>query len=324
MRNLLWKRGVWLIVLGWVSMWIIFPLWVGIYSVLWMFGWSMIALSAMVKLPLKWIAAMGAALMFLHNLADPITPVQFGHLAWLWTLLHVSGGIGPFPPHLLFGRIPINSFYSSYPLIPWMGVMAAGYAFGAVMKQPISSRRRALLWLGTASIVLFILLRTTNVYGNPHAPDQFTCGDFHRQTTLANTVIAFLDTEKYPPSLQFLLMTLGPGFLALAALDNLRTGAQGLQSRIARFFLLYGRVPLFYYVLHVYLIHALAIVVSLVSRQPLDSLLRLNFSRPWTSYGHGLSFVYAMWIAVVLILYLPCRWFMELKRRRHNWWLQYI
>src|SRR5262249_17618794 len=111
-RNLLWKRGVWLIVLGWVSMWIIFPLWVGIYSVLWMFGWSMIALSAMVKLPLKWIAAMGAALMFLHNLADPIKPAQFGHLAWLWTLLHVPGRIGPFPPHLLFGRIPINSFYS--------------------------------------------------------------------------------------------------------------------------------------------------------------------------------------------------------------------
>jgi hypothetical protein len=109
-----------------------------------------------------------------------------------------------------------------------------------------------------------------------------------------------------------------------SAIFLLRTGAQGLKSWFALYFLVYGRVPLFYYVLHVYLIHVLAIAVALALRQPTHSLLRLDFSRPWTSYGHGLPFVYAMWIAVVLILYLPCRWFMELKRRRHDWWLQYI
>jgi uncharacterized membrane protein len=322
-RILLWKRGLWLIILGWVARWIIFPLRIGMDNLLCMFGCAMIALAAMAKLRLKWIAATALAVIFLHNLADPITPAQFGHLAWLWRMLHVPGLIGSFRPPVLFGRFPLH-FSVSYTLLPWTGVMAAGYAFGALMRQSALDRRRLLLWLGTASIVLFVFLRATNLYGNPHSPDTYTCGDFHWQASFSKTLIAFLDTEKYPASLQFLLMTLGPGFLALAALERLRFHDSGLTSWFGCVLLVFGRVPLFYYVLHLYLIHLFAIAVALALHQPVYSLLHLDASQPWTSYSHGLPFVYAMWIAVVLVLYLPCRCLMELKRRRRDWWLQYI
>jgi uncharacterized membrane protein len=329
LRGLLVKRGLFLIVFESTFMmvgWTFLPYPLPIALVLWMLGWSMIVLAPLTRLPLKWIAAIGIAMIALHNLTDGIPPAAFGHFAWLWTILHVQGFVGPTPPHLLFGKIPLG-LPVAYPLLPWPGVMACGYAFGAVMKKPVVDRRRILLWLGTACIALFIVLRATNIYGNQHTPNFTTNGDFHKQGSAAMTVVAFLDTQKYPPSLDFLLMTLGPGFLALAVFDRLRSGARGLQSRLGRFFLVYGRVPMFYYVLHVFLIHLLAFFLAVATRQPAEWLITGGgpiAGAPPGPYGHGLPVVYATWITAVLLLYLPCRWYMELKRRRHDWWMQYI
>lgn len=329
MQMLLLKRGVFLIVFEWFVMmpgWTFIPFPLPIALVLWMLGASMIVLAALVRLPLKWIAAPGIALMALHNLLDNLAPAMFGHFGWLWMVLHQQGAIGPQPPHMLFGKIPAL-FVVAYPLLPWPGVMAAGYAFGAVMKKPIAERRRIMLALGLGCIALFCVLRTTNLYGNFHRPTFTTNGDFKPQATLSMSVVSFLDVEKYPPSLQFLLMTLGPGFLALAVFDKLRADARGLRSRAARFFLVYGRVPMFYYVLHVYLIHVLAIVVAFAAGQPWKWLITQGgpVAGPAPAgYGWNLGMVYAMWATAVLLLYLPCRWYMGVKARRRAWWMSYV
>jgi hypothetical protein len=174
--------------------------------------------------------------------------------------------------------------------------------------------------LGSAMIALFILLRLTNLYGNPPAGlGGVSQGDFHLQAALEKTVILFLDVEKYPPSLQFLLMTLGPSFLLLAALDQDRV------PRGAGSFLTFGRVPMFFYVLHLYVIHLLAVIVAALHGEPISWLFHgAIFGDPPPGYGYNLPFVYLMWIAAVALLYFPCRWFAHLKQTRHDWWLSYL
>jgi uncharacterized membrane protein len=218
-----------------------------------------------------------------------------------------------------------------YPLIPWIGVMAAGYAFGAIMKLPPQRRQRIVLSIGVCATLAFLILRGANLYGNPPYTSQGSFiaaadanGPWHVQKTVALTVISFLDVQKYPPSLQFLLMTLGPSLMLLARLDR-RTVA-GRVGRVSGFFLVYGRVPLMFYVLHIYWIHAMAVVVTWLWRQPVWWLLHgATFSnRKPAEYGHGLAFVYLMWITVVLALYVPCRWYAGVKGRRKDWWLSYL
>ncbi len=198
-RSLLWKRGLWLIILEWTIVgfgWTFLPIPFVILLVLTMLGACMIALAVLTRLPLKWMAAFGIAMIALHNLADGVRPEQFGHFGWLWQILHVQSFIGTFPPQMLFNKIPLT-FFVIYPLIPWIGVMTVGYAFGAVMRKPLLERRRILLWLGTACIALFIVLRITNFYGNPAAGSPgfgLGFGDFHAQPTVAMTLGAFLNT----------------------------------------------------------------------------------------------------------------------------------
>jgi uncharacterized membrane protein len=328
-RGLLWKRGIWLILLEWTVVsfgWTFLPLPLPVLLVLTMLGCCMMFLALLVNLPVKWIGAIGVAMILLHNLADGIRPEQFGAFGWFWKILHVQAFIGSVPPRFAFGgRVPVG-FFVLYPLVPWLGVMAAGYAFGALMRKPIAARRRILLWLGTACIAVFLLLRATNWYGNPHSPNGLGFGDFHSQKTAAMTVVAFLNTAKYPPSLQFLLMTLGPGFLALAWFDRFHPTQPSVGAGVGRFFLVYGRVPMFYYVLHIYLAHLLAVVLAFATHQSARWLLKGGFflSGPPPGYGHALPVVYAVWIAVVLLLYFPCRWFMGVKQRRRDWWLAYM
>ena len=316
-------RGLWLMVLeytvvgfGWAFR---FPF--GLAQTIWALGWSMIVLSLLVQLPIRWIAAIGVAIIALHNLADAVTPAQFGSLAWLWTILHVPGFIEVIP-----GKFAL---VIGYPLIPWIGVMASGYAFGAIMKLPPQRRRRIVLAIGAGATLAFLILRATNLYGNPPYTSQGSFlaaadanGPWQIQKTLALTVISFLDVQKYPPSLQFLLMTLGPSLMLLAWLDR-HTIAAG---RISGFFLVFGRVPLMFYVLHIYLIHAMAVVVTWLWRQPVWWLLHgamFSNQRP-AEYGHGLPFVYLMWITAVFALYVPCRWYAGVKARRKEWWLSYL
>src|SRR3954470_24622163 len=308
-------RGLWLVVLELTVIdyaWGFVP-WVHA-GVIWILGWSMVAMALIVRLPVRWIAVLGLTMIATHNLLDRIDPASFGKFDWAWTLLHTPG------------RIAITdnlSFSVLYVLIPWVAVMAVGFAFGAVLMRP--DRRKWTLTLGISATALFFLLRGVNLYGNGIAGLPFgfprSAGPWSVQPTLTLTVISSFNTLKYPPSLDYLLMTLGPSLIVLGLLD----GAKAVHG-LSRILLVYGRVPLFYYVLHLYLIHLIAMVVALISHQPiLHGHLSVDFAQRPPGYGHSLPFVYAMWILAVAILYLPCSWFMALRaRRRDLTWLSYM
>ncbi|MGZ4732996.1 MAG: DUF1624 domain-containing protein [Terriglobales bacterium] len=283
-------------------------------GVIWILGWSMVAMALIVRLPVRWIAVLGLGMIATHNLLDPINPASFGRFYWLWMMLHSSG------------RIPITadfSFYVGYVLIPWVGVMAAGFAFGSLLLRP--DRRKWILTLGISATALFCVLRGFNLYGNGIAGLPFgyprSAGPWSVQPTLSLTLISFFNTLKYPPSLDYLLMTLGPSLTLLGLLDGAKA-----ERGLGRILLVYGRVPLFYYVLHLYLLHIMAILVALAFHQPLwhGPIIAGTSPKP-LGYGHGLPFVYAMWALAVALLYLPCLWFMEFRRRHRDWaWLSYL
>jgi uncharacterized membrane protein len=308
-------RGLWLVLLELTVIdfaWGFVP-WVHA-GVIWGLGWSMVAMALIVRLPVRWIGVLGLGMIATHNLLDRINPASFGKLSWLWMFLHTPG------------RIPIIDHFQfsvRYVLIPWVGVMAAGFAFGSLLLR--ADRRKWILTLGISATILFFVLRGLNLYGNGIAGLPFgyprSAGPWSAQPTLSLTVISFFNTLKYPPSLDYLLMTLGPSLILLGLLDKAK--AEGGLSRIL---VVYGRVPLFYYVLHLYLIHILAIVVALVFHQPiLHGSVIADFATKPAGYGHSLPFIYAMWILAVAILYLPCLWFMELRSRHRDWtWLSYL
>jgi uncharacterized membrane protein len=322
LTRFLWTRGLWLIVIEFTvvgTAWtFLFP-W-GFFGVIWALGACMVLMAAIVRMPMRWVAAFSAVLILGHNLLDPIRSRQFGSWAWLWTILHVRGGA-----LLPFG---LRKFVL-FPLVPWVGVMAAGYVFGSVYLLGKDRRRKLIAQIGLGLTIAFVLLRLTNLYGNPPVGlgSGVSQGPWHVQPTVEKTVILFLDVEKYPPSLQFLLMTLGPSLLLLAWLDkklDQRDGKQNVSPWLSPL-LTFGRVPLFFYVLHLYLIHSLAILAGVLSHQPVAWLFHggFMFGAP-DEWGFNLPFVYLMWITAVVILYFPCRWFEGVKQRRKDWWLSYI
>jgi uncharacterized membrane protein len=283
-------------------------------GVIWILGWSMIAMALIVRLPLRWIAVLGLGMIATHNLLDPINPASFGRLSWVWIMLRSPG------------RIPLTSnftFSVKYALIPWVGVMATGFAFGRLLLR--ADRRKWILTLGVSATILFFLLRGLNHYGNGIAGLPFgyprSAGPWSVQSTQSLTVISFFNTLKYPPSLDYLLMTLGPSLILLGLIDGAKA-----ERGLSRILLVYGRVPLFYYVLHLYLLHIMSIVVALAFHQPIwHGPVNADFAQRPFGYGHGLPFVWAMWILAVAILYLPCRWFMEFRSRHRDWaWLSYL
>jgi uncharacterized membrane protein len=305
-------RGLWLVILELTVVdfaWGFVP-W-AFAGVLWALGWSMVAMALIVRLPVRWIAALGVGMIAAHNLLDRIDPASLGKFYWVVMILHTPG------------RIPITahfSFFTLYALIPWVGVMAAGFAFASLLFKP--DRRNWILTLGISVTALFFILRGFNGYGNSIAGLPFgfqrSAGPWSVQPTLSLTVISFFNTLKYPPSLDYLLMTLGPSLLLLGLLDGAKA-----ERGLGRILLVYGRVPLFFYVLHLYLIHVMAIMVALASHQPVWHGPVVTSPKPF-GYGHGLVVIYIMWILAVAILYLPCRWFMELKRgHRDLAWLSY-
>jgi uncharacterized membrane protein len=313
-----WTRGLWLIFLeltvlnfAWNFTFASIPL----VQVIWALGWSMVAMALIVRLPARWIAGLGVAIIVFHNLLDTITPASLGSLSGFWTILHSPG---------LVSITPQIKFFAGYPLIPWVGVMAAGYSMGALLER--HDRRKWILGLGVALTLAFLALRTLNLYGNGDAgfPSFFpsTVGPWKVQPSLTLTVFAFFNTLKYPPSLDYLLMTLGPALIILACLDGV-TAERGP----GRVLLVFGRVPLFFYVLHIFLIHTMAILVGSLVHQPVAWLWQGGFiiKPPPPGYGHGLPFVYLMWFLALLILYFPCKWYMAFKSRHRDWvWLSYL
>ena len=273
--------------------------------ILWALGWAMIALSALVQLPVRWVTAIGAAMILLHNAFDSVRASSFGALAPLWTLLHAPGVVYADKEHVVF---------AAYVLIPWIGVTAVGFGLGEVFAWEREERRTFLLRAGLAFTAAFIGLRLLNVYGDP-VPWQV-------QRAPLYTALSFLNVNKYPPSLLFLLMTLGPALLFLRAVDG-RTPAA------LRPALTYGKVPLFYYVLHLSLIHVLAVAICYVQNGAVHWMFEspdlgsTPFTRP-PGWGLALPWVYFWWATVVMALYPACRWYAGVKRRRTDAWLRYL
>ena len=310
-RDLSWflvTRGAWLVVLEltfirWFGWNFSFESHVLYGAVIWAIGWSMIALAALVHLPLWATTTTGLAMIVGHNAFDSVTPQSWGSLDWLWRMLHVRGPIEFAPGYSL--RI-------SYPLVPWIGVMAAGYGFGRILLRPRAERRSVVLWLGIASTLTFVVLRYANVYGDARP--------WSVQNSAGFTILSFLNCGKYPPSLCYLLMTLGPALIALALLD--RETPASLKP-----VLVFGRVPMFYYLIHLPLIHGLAVLVESVRFGSAPWLFGNMFGerpKPVAEAGFNLLGVYLAWFVVILLLYPVCRWFDDLKRRRRHAWLSYF
>lgn len=327
LSKFLFTRGLWLVFLemtvvgfGWTFQLPAAPFF-GLL-VIWALGWSMIAMAAICRLPVKAIAAIGVGMIALHNLLDPIRAESFtGAARQLWGVLHQSGF---YPIGAIGPQGPAAGIFVLYPLVPWIGVMAAGYAFGAIVKLPADERRKWFLRIGLGAIAAFIVLRATNLYGNPPLGQGFVSpGGFATQSTPMLTVISFLNAEKYPPSLQYLLMTLGPAILSLLYFD--RVDARAMLGRFWEKIKVIGKVPMFYYILHIYLLHAMAVVAAFAFRQPTDWVINGGFIRGIEpGYGHNLPFIYLMWVVAVVILYFPCKWYAGVKARSKNPWLSYL
>jgi len=285
-------------------------------GVIWVIGVCMILMAGLVKLPLPAVGTIGVLIVAAHNLMDShmgklLEGLDSNPLSGLWKLFYVGFFAGP----IQFGPNGPNLIVL-YSIIPWIGVMAAGYAFGRIVTMPPESRRRLCLTIGLSAITLFLVLRGFNLYGDPRpwhgpVPGRSTMPAF----------FSFLNTTKYPASLSFLLMTLGP-IIALIPL------LEGLDGAVARAITLFGRVPFFFYMLHIPLIHALALLVSKV---------RLGFVSPWLFTNHpmgnpeppdgyvwSLPLLYLIWGITIGLLFFACRWFAALKAGRSERWLQYL
>ena len=315
----LWTRGLWLIVLEFtvVRLGMTFTVdyhFLGFAQVIWTLGVSMIVLAALVHLSPAVVGALGMTMIATHDLFDGITVAPWrgpgtavpSAAGKLWMVLHQKGFFpvaGPDSPALLI----------LYPLVPWIEVLAAGYAFGSVYERDIASRRRLIIRLGIAITAAFVVLRVANVYGDP--------ARWSAQATHVLTMLSFLNVSKYPPSLLYLMATLGPALIDLGWLDGrpLHSAGRGLA--------LFGSVPLFFYLLQWGGAHGIAWVAFLAAGKP-TSVLVLTMARPSPAdiaqAGFSLPVVYGFWAIIIVLLYPLCRWYAGIKRRRHDWWLSYL
>jgi len=288
-------------------------------GVIWVIGCCMILMAGLVKLPLAAVGAIGVAIIGAHNLMDPhmrtlLEGLDQNRLSGLWKIMYVGFFAGP----IQFGADGPNLIVL-YSIIPWIGVMAAGYAFGKILTLEPARRRRLCVTIGLSAIGLFLVLRGFNLYGDPRPWHAAVAG--RNGLPPMPGLFAFLNTTKYPASLSFLLMTLGPIITLIPLLEN-------IGGRITRAIIVLGRVPFFFYMLHIPLIHALALVVSKV---------RLGLVSPWLFTNHpmgnpeppdgyvwSLPLLYLVWAITIVLLYFACRWFAALKLRRNDWSLQYL
>ncbi len=301
----LFTRGIWLIIMevtlvrfGWM-----FNLDYSqvVFQVIWAIGCSMVFLSGLIFLPYNLILTIGLLMIFGHNRLDGIHADMFAENGVFWNIIHQ------------FGFVPIgndNTLVVIYPIVPWIGVMATGYCFGRIFTKAPTDRDKWLYSIGITAMVLFVVIRYINAYGDLHP--------WSTQTTGWYTFLSFINCTKYPPSLCYLLMTLGPAITLLPLLEK-------LQGAASRFFTVFGRVPMFYYLMHIYLLHFMALITGLIVGAPIDyftSSEKIFGNKP--GWGYDLPIVYLYWILAVLILYLPCRWFMYVKMNNKKWWLSYL
>lgn len=311
LAEFLLKRGLWLMLLEVVVIcfawtfnpnYIIFRL-----QVIWILGLSMVCMAALIYLPTKTILIIGIMILFGHNLLDNIHATGNTFKDFLWGELHER-------KRFYFAG---HQFTTGYSLLAWLGIMMLGYSFGMLYKKGMDAalRKKYLLLIGSAAIILFLLLRGINRYGDM-AP-------WSTQQSFAMTLCSFLNVTKYPPSLMYTLMTLGPALIALAILEK-------PLNWFGKIVIPFGRVPLFFYILHLFLIHGLAVVAVVASGRPWTDMIITTLANakesPWLKgYGFSLAGTYAVWILVVLILYPLCKWYDRYKTtHKEKWWLSYL
>ncbi len=271
-------------------------------QVIWAIGWGMIVLGVVQFFSKQVVFVIGFSLVFLHNTLDTLT-ISGGIGEIIWLILHQG------PDQFTIGN---HVFWVNYPVLPWVGLMLMGYCCGTFYQEQHSQHKRKTYWLlfGTVSIVLFIVLRGINHYGDP--------SNWSEQESIILTIISFLNTTKYPPSLLYILMTMGPSFILLFLLE-------GKNYKMLKPFNDFGRVPLFYYIIHLYLIHALAILAVLLqgySWEQIDFVRYFGGLPP--GYGFELFVVYIVWILVNLLLYPFCSMYNQYKSKNRSWWLSYL
>jgi uncharacterized membrane protein len=305
-------RGLWLIFVEWfviATAWSFAPLGLGQLDgqvavpmqVIWAIGASMVILAGAQFLGRRACLAIGAAILVSHNLLDPVWPVTGGlfdsnHPLWVAFHAQMRSDMGPF------------AFIWVYPVLPWVGVMLVGYGTAALFREPPKTRDARLLIGGLAATAVFVALRSSNLYGDPDP--------WQVHAAAIPTLIDFLNVTKYPPSLLFLLMTLGPAAVLCAAADR-------LPGVVTRPLIVFGRAPFAFYVAHLFLIHALAVAFGVMQGFGARELLTFGFFFP-KGYGVGLPGAYVAWLLVVVMLYPFCRWVASVKSRRRDWWLSYL
>jgi uncharacterized membrane protein len=310
LSRFLLTRGLWLILLELTVVnfgWNFDITFTNIYLiVIWALGVSMIVLSGLIYLPNKLILLIGIVLVAGHNLLDNIHVTGNTIQAFGWALLHDQNFFNWNGKNILVG----------YPVLPWIGIMTLGYCMGLLYTQAYSAegRKNILLVIGGSAIVMFILIRLVNLYGDP--------SPWRHQQSIVYTLLSFIKTTKYPPSLLYALMTLGPALIFLAIAENIKGTA-------ARIISVYGRVPMFYYLLHIFLIHVTTMVAAglftgyswkvWILKEP------LWFTQTLKGYGFSLGIVYLVWLAIVAATYPLCKSYDRYKtNHKEKWWLSYL
>jgi len=305
LASFLWTRGLWLIVLEVLvisSAWTFSPTGVAEWGgrlyvalqVIWAIGASMVVLAGAQFLGRRACLVIGAVILLGHNLLDAVWPAasMSGNTAGVWAALHARQlyEVGAF-------RI-----FFSYPLLPWIGVMLLGYGAAGLFELPEKQRNAWLVRIGIGMVIAFVLIRALNVYGDP--------------SPWEGSVTSFLGTTKYPPSLLYILMTLGPAAIACAFVDR-------LYAPIRNALMTLGRAPLAFYLAHLYVIHAVAMLLGVAQGFAAEQF-ETHYRFFPQGFGVGLLGVYVIWIAVVVALYPLCRWVAAVKARRKDWWLSYV
>ena len=327
-RRLLVTRGLWLLLLEVTVVRVVaffdldYRQLGAVPQVIFATGVSMVALAAVLSLPTRVIGGVGVAIVALHDLLDrvrvapwagPGSPVpDVGDK--LFMLLHQPG---PFP----IAGWPSPLVFVFYPVLAWIGVLLAGYGFGALYDREPAARRRTLLRLGAALVAAFVVLRALEVYGDPLG------WQLHHPRGAVYSALSFIRTQKYPPSLLYVLMTLGPGILLLGALEGRLDGGAARRAP-ARWLVTFGRVPLFYYVLQWLWAHGAGLLLSVAAGKPtwiyFTTPMTIGPDGPPANFGFPLWVVYLCWLAGLVVLYPLCRWFAAVKARRTDWWLSYL
>jgi uncharacterized membrane protein len=300
------KRGLWLAVLEIVIFNLLFtfdPTYHAIFlQVIWVTGISMVLMAALIYLPMRAILIIGIILVAGHNLLDRFNANNMGQVPFWYGMLHQQF-ITQYAPGRIFGGF--------YPLLPWPGIMMLGYCLGSlfVSDYDAAKRRKQLVQIGLTAVIVFFVLRFINVYGD--------LVPWTEQATTTRTIISFFNVTKYPPSLLYCCMTIGPALLVLAWLEK-------VQAQWGSVVVIYGRVPMFYYLTHFFVIHLLCTIVFFATGHTMSQATGgMMLFRP-DNFGYSLPVVYAIWIALVAGLYPLCKRYSIYKATHDHWWLSYL